>query len=125
MHAVQDQRRQGRKDKRKNSPNGEFALEIVCRICAKHRIEFLQTVESLVLGTRTLQGLKALSCFEDVGEGHRFLWRECWVSEQKLEERLQSERIRALMGAIRVLGEVERIEVLAVSGRSKASLVWT
>lgn len=101
------------------------ALEIAFRILPMNRVEFLQTVDSLILSTGKTPGLSALNCFEEVGEENTFLWRECWNSQAELELRLQTGDIKTLMGAIGVLGDLERIEVLASSGRAKSSVVWT
>ena len=102
-----------------------LALEITFRISTVHRVEFLQTLEGLLSDDDVGMGIAEVCCFEQVGEGKFFLWRECWDSQDELEDRLQSGAIKTLMGAIGVLGDLERIEVLASSGRAKSSVFWT
>jgi quinol monooxygenase YgiN len=44
--------------------------------------------------------------FEDVGELNSFLWVEYWRNENAMEEYLQSNRFKTIMGAIETLGEL-------------------
>lgn len=105
--------------------SGNIALEIAFSISSSKRLEFLQTLDSLLSDTAPAAGLSSIGCFEEIGEQGHFLWRECWRSEADLENRLQTDVIKTLMGAIGVLGELERVEVLALTGRAKSSVVWT
>ena len=85
-----------------------------------NRVEFLQTVDSFISSTARAPGLSTLNCFEDVGKENTFLWRECWRSQAEIEVRLQTGEIKTLMGAIGVLGELDRLQILT-AGRQKES----
>ncbi|MGB5660676.1 MAG: hypothetical protein WBO54_14440 [Thermoanaerobaculia bacterium] len=100
------------------------ALEIAFRILPMNRVEFLQTVDSLILSTGKTPGLSALNCFEEVGEENTFLWRECWNSQAELELRLQTGDIKTLMGAIGVLGELDRLQIFNAGRQMEASAEW-
>lgn len=124
--AVEDCVRKDRNPEISPELNSEVvALEIVFKILPVNRVEFLQAVESLISATAKMPGLSTLSCFEEVGQENSFLWRESWNSQAELDDRLQTGAIKTLMGAIGVLGELERMEILGVSGRSSSSVVWT
>jgi len=106
-------------------PNTEpVALEIAFRILPMNRVEFLQTVDSLILSTGTTPGLSALNCLEEVGEENTFLWRECWNSQAELELRLQTDDIKTLMGAIGVLGELDRLQIFTAGRQMESSAEW-
>lgn len=107
------------------SENEGVVLEILFRISPMNRVEFLQTVESLLSATAPTPGLDALSCFEQVGVENAFLWRECWGSLGELESRLQSSGIKTLLGAIGVLGELDQFEVLASSDPGGTRFGWS
>jgi quinol monooxygenase YgiN len=44
--------------------------------------------------------------FEDVGEQNCFLWVELWQNEKALDEYLESDRFKTIMGAVETLGEL-------------------
>lgn len=90
----------------------DVALEIKFKIWPTNRVEFLQTVDSLMTASSAEPGLRALDCFEQVGVENTFLWRERWLSEADLESRLETTTLETLMGAIGVLGELEALEIL-------------
>ena len=114
-----------RQTDRENRMSNVLALEITFRISTAHRVEFLQTLEGLLSEDDVAAKNAAVTCFEQVGEDNTFLWREFWDSQDELEDRLHASAIQTLMGAIGVLGDLERIEVLALSSRSRSKLVWT
>ena len=95
--------------------HGAMTLEITFRIEPSHRVEFLQTADSLMSSTSDASGLHALSCFEKLGEENSFLWRESWSSSAELEDRLETAAIKTLMGAIEVLGDLESLEILSIT----------
>lgn len=96
----------------------DVALEIKFRIWPMNRVEFLQTVESLVSATFSDPKVGAVGCFEQLGSENSFLWRECWPSEAEFEGRLEAPTIRTLMGAIGVLGELDACEILRPGWRA-------
>ena len=102
---------------------GSVALEITFTISPKNRVEFLQTVESL-LSSSASEGARVTTCYEQIAEENRFLWRECWTSQEEVEVRLRTGALKTLLGAIGVLGEFEQMEILGVRGRTKRRLIW-
>ena len=98
--------------------NGDLALEIKFRIGSTNRVEFLQTVDALMITSSEEPGLRAVGCFEQLGVENTFLWREYWLSEADLAGRLRATSLRTLLGAIDVLGELEAFEILQTSRRS-------
>lgn len=97
-------------------------LEINFSISPMNRVEFLQTVDSLMSSAHEATGIAARGCFEQVDKENTFLWRESWRSRGEAEERVQSGTIKTLLGAIGVLGELEGIEILSTHQQSEYGL---
>ena len=89
-----------------------FGLVIAFPLAPGKREEFLQTVDSLLPPTGLEAGLETQAVFEQVGEADRFLWWERWSSPRKIEERLTSTELNTLLGAIRVLGELDDLQIV-------------
>ena len=87
-------------------------LEAQVRVLAENRHEFLQTCELLSQQGSSNTACVSQTLFEKVGEPNQFLWVEHWVDLKSLEAHLQSEKYRMLLGAIEVLGELERMQVV-------------
>ena len=60
-------------------------------------------------GERDRPGCKGCQVFEDIDQPNRFIILETWDSRQALDAHLLTEQFNALMGAVRVLGELETI----------------
>jgi quinol monooxygenase YgiN len=58
----------------------------------------------------------ACEIFEDLERPNRFLWTEWWPDPGGLDDQVETDRFRALLGAIRVLGSLESVR--QVSRRS-------
>ena len=74
-----------------------------------HRRELVQALE----GFRERIGRDHPECecdiFEDLGEPNRFLWTERWATPEEADRSRESERFRALLGAVKVLGTLEAV----------------
>ena len=75
--------------------------------------------------TADAPGLGALGCFERMGAPNSFLWRERWGSSAEIEDRLDATAFKTLMGAIEVLGHLDSLEILQVTGETGERSVWT
>ena len=82
-------------------------IEVLFHGAQAHRRELLQTVERLRQLLTSDCGMGACEVFEDNVIPNRFLWRECWPTEQAAEASLASDRFATLQAAIRHLGRIE------------------
>ncbi len=87
-------------------------LEAQVRVLAENRHEFLQTYELLSRQASPNTACISQTLFEKVGKPNQFLWVEHWVDLKSLEDHLQSEKYRMLLGAIEVLGVLESLQVV-------------
>jgi quinol monooxygenase YgiN len=82
-------------------------------IPSKHRHELLQAFEMLSNkqenGPKCTAGCLDRSIFESMGTANRFLWMEKWADLELLEDYMKTDRFRALLGAIQVLGKLDAI----------------
>jgi quinol monooxygenase YgiN len=89
-------------------------VEVLSEVPPEKRQEFIQSFKVLPHFEGCKKNCIFYRLFEDVGELNRFLWVEHWKSEKALEEYLQSDRFKTILGAIEALGELihlNRIEV--------------
>ena len=90
-------------------------IEISVEVKPDKREEFLQAIESL-----KPVGVEGADCvsyevLEDREQNNRFFWVERWPDHDRLQARLRSDRFRALLGAVRVLGTVEDIQTVVAT----------
>jgi quinol monooxygenase YgiN len=78
-------------------------LEIEFTLLPQKRREFAQSLEFL---TGSEQGLIRRSVYVDRDEPERVLWVEEWSNLETLEGHLETAAFRALVGGLRVLGNV-------------------
>jgi len=77
-----------------------------------NRRELIQALEGLRDRFIGLETRCRCEIFEDLGVPNRFLWIECWPSIEECESARVSERFRALLGAIKVLGTMEGMKLV-------------
>lgn len=89
-----------------------IGLELTVRCEAKHRVEFLPTLQNL--SNESSGGASGSECrvFEELGHANRFLWLQWWRSQRELEAYLTSKGFRTLMGAIKVLGKLDAARIV-------------
>ena len=87
-------------------------LEILVNIQSGKRQEFLQAVD--MFGSRQAPDKPRTggTVFEAVGTPNQFFWMEQWADRSSLDDYLKTEGFRALLGAIEVLGKLERMQVV-------------
>ena len=90
-----------------------IGLEILMYIPSKHRYELLQAFE--MFSDKQENGHECSgrcidrNIFECMGTPNCFLWIEKWTDIESLEVYLRTDRFRALLGAIQVLGKLDAI----------------
>jgi len=90
-----------------------IGLEILMHIPPKHRYELLQAFD--IFSTKQKNGQECTggcidrSIFECMGTPNCFLWMERWSDLESLEDYMNTDRFRALLGAIQVLGKLDAI----------------
>ena len=82
-----------------------FAVQLELSTAQENRRELVQTLVSF--RQRVLDSGGVCEVLESLFRPNAFLWLQCWRSEAELENRLQTEAIKTLMGAIGVLGELD------------------
>ena len=93
------------------------ALEIRIEIAAEKRQEFFQAVEWFSTSNECGIGCLDKCIFERIDAPNHFIWIERWTDTYAFKEYQSSERFKALLGAVQVLGEMEvmrQIEVKTV-----------
>jgi quinol monooxygenase YgiN len=89
-------------------------VEISIDITPQKRQEFLRTVEALSAPAHLAPGCISAEVYEKHGKQNEFLWLERWPSNASAEERTKSESFHALLGAIKVLGDLKSLEIVRV-----------
>lgn len=79
------------------------------RTSQNHRRELTQTLEGLKDRINASEPDCDCEVFEDLAIPNRFLWSEWWPGQKELETAQTSDRFRALLGAIKVLGSLESV----------------
>ncbi len=87
-------------------------LEILVNIQSGKRQEFLQAVDMFCNRQAIDNPGTGSTVFEAVGTPNQFFWLEQWTDRRSLDDYLKTERFKALLGAIEVLGELERMQVV-------------
>ena len=84
----------------------QVGIHLLSKFPPENRREFIRSFKNLPQFDGCGKSCSFCRLFEDVGELNSFLWVEYWRSENAMEEYLQSNRFKTLMGAIETLGEL-------------------
>ena len=87
-------------------------LGILVTIKSEQRHEFLQTIDLFCSQRDENQSRIGCSIFETVGNPNQFLWVEKWTDRVLLDEYMKTDRFKALLGAVQVLGELNSFHIL-------------
>ena len=87
-----------------------------------HRRELIQTLDGLKARLESDDAGCGCDFFEDLGQANRFLWQEWWSSKDAADRARSSERFRALLGAVKVLGTLESVRSVRHRSDSDAGL---
>ena len=92
----------------------QVGIEVLSKVPPEKRQEFIQSFKILPKFEGCKDKCVFHRLFEDVGELNRFMWVEHWRNESSLEEYLESDRFKTILGAIETMGELiyfNRIQV--------------
>jgi quinol monooxygenase YgiN len=84
----------------------QVGIQVLSKFPAENRREFIRSFKNLPQFDGCKKNCSFCRLFEDVGELDSFLWVEYWRNENAMEEYLQSNRFKTIMGAIETLGEL-------------------
>ena len=84
----------------------QFGIQVMSKFPPENRREFIRSFKILPQFDGCRKNCSFYRLFEDVGELNSFLWVEYWRNENAMEEYLQSNRFKTIMGAIETLGEL-------------------
>ena len=90
-----------------------IGLEILIHIPSRHRHEFIQSFEILPyakkVGHEGTRSCIERSIFECIDTPNRYIWMERWTDNKTLETYMQTDRFKAILGAIQILGKIDSI----------------
>jgi len=75
-------------------------------------LEFLQSIGSIIIDLRKVEGCMGIDLQQDDGDKNQFSLRLDWQNQKLVTELLESLEFEFLEGAIRVLCEAPTIEIL-------------
>ena len=87
-------------------------LQIMVTIQSGNRQEFLQAIDMLCSRQATDSDGADDYIFEAVDTPDRFFYLKQWTDRRLLENFLKTDRFRALLGAIQVLGKLTTIQLV-------------
>jgi len=90
-------------------------FEILVKIEPEKRFEFLQTFKLMDQTVDNNSDFVGQVLFEKISEPNCFLWTEDWKSGESLEAYRQTDKYRALLGAIDVLGALIKIRTFTLT----------
>lgn len=93
----------------------QVGIEVLSKIPPENRREFIQSFKMLPQYNGCTDNCLFHMLFEDVGALNRFLWVEHWVDNKTLEQYLQSNRFKTILGAIDTLGELLHLKKIKVN----------
>ena len=87
-------------------------LQIMVTIQSGNRQEFLQAIEMLCSQQASHKDRAKDYVFESVDTPNHFFYLKQWTNRRLLDNYLKTDRFRALLGAIQVLGKLETIQLV-------------
>ncbi len=84
----------------------QVGILVLSKFPPENRQEFIRSFKILPQFDGCRKNCNFCRLFEDVGELNSFLWVEFWRNEKAMEEYLQSNRFKTIMGAVETLGEL-------------------
>jgi len=89
-----------------------FGLQIMVTIPSGNRQEFLQAIDMLCSQQVPHSDHADDYVFEAVDTPNRFIYLKQWSDRKSLDNFLKTNRFRALLGAIQVLGKLKTIRLV-------------
>ena len=87
-------------------------IQIMVTIPSGNRQEFLQAIEMLCSQQVPHSNRADDYVFEAVDTPHQFFFLKQWTDRKLLDNFLKTDRFRALLGAIQVLGKLKTIQLV-------------
>lgn len=84
-------------------------LKIAVEIKPQKRTEFLQAMQSLVLAAPPEPGCLERVVYQRLDDENAYCCLEVWDSREKMTAHLRTDRFKALLGAVQVLGEMKEL----------------
>lgn len=85
-------------------------LKIAVAIKPQKRTEFLQAMQSLVLAAPPEAGCLERVVYQRIDDENAYCCLEVWESEEKISAHRCTDRFKALLGAVQVLGEIKELK---------------
>ena len=92
-----------------------FMMTIRVGIYPEKQQEFMQTIRSLLAEIRKTTAGVDYDLYRDVEENNRFCLVSKWQSQQQLYEHVRTRTFSVLLGAMKVLGNTQDIELDTIS----------
>lgn len=102
----------------KTKAESTCGIEVAICTSQSHRRELILTLDGLKDRIIASETDCACEVFEDLAVPNRFLWSEWWPSPGECQAAQTSERFRALIGAIKVLGSLESVRHVSRTSES-------
>ena len=87
-------------------------LQIMVTIKSGNRQEFLQAIDMFCSQQATYSDRAEGCVFEAVDTPNQFFYLKRWTDRKLLDNFLKTDRFRALLGAIQVLGKLKTIQLV-------------
>jgi quinol monooxygenase YgiN len=84
-------------------------LKIAVEIKPQKRTEFLQAMQSLILAAPPEPGCLERVVYQRIDDENAYCCLQVWESQEKMAAHLSTDRFKALLGAIQVLGEMKEL----------------
>jgi quinol monooxygenase YgiN len=84
----------------------QVGIQVLSKFPTENRREFIRSFKMLPQFDGYRKNCSFCRLFEDVGEQNNFLWVEFWRNESAMDEYLQSDRFKTILGAVETLGEL-------------------
>jgi quinol monooxygenase YgiN len=89
-----------------------FGFQIMVTIQSGNRQEFLQAIDMLDRQQAKHKDRAKEYVFESIDTPNQFFYLKQWTDRRMLENYLKTDRFRALLGAIQVLGKLKTIQLV-------------
>ena len=93
----------------------QVGIEALLKVPPENRREFIQCSKMLPHFEGCRDNCIYHKLFEDVEELNHFLWIEYWADPNTMEQYMQSERFKTLLGAIETLGELIHLKKVTLN----------
>lgn len=80
-------------------------LKLTVLIKPQKRTEFLQAMQSLILAAPPELGCLERAVYQRIDDENAYCCVQIWESQEKMAAHVNTDRFKALLGAIQVLGE--------------------